>query len=132
MMPIDPAKQAEQLAQIFFNLSDAVDKFRLGNNYGAISLAQQQQFKVQAQALATRGQQFTADALGAILRDIQPHLPNIKQATQDAQEALTHLNDVAKALTIVDSAVALVGSIVAGDVGSIGDNVQNLFTAIKG
>jgi len=131
MMPIDPAKQAEELAQIFFNLSDAVDKFRLGN-YGAISPAQQQQFKIQGQALASRGQQFTADALGAILQNIQPHLQNIKKATQGAQDALTHLNDVVKAITIVNSAVALVGSIVAGDVGSIGDDVQSLFTAIKG
>ena len=130
-MPIDPAKQAEELAQIFFNLSNAVDDFRL-RNFNALSSSQQQQLKDQAQALDTRGQQSTADALGAILQGIQPHLQNIKQATQDAQNALAHLNDVAKAITIVDSAVALVGSIAAGDLGSIGDNVQGLLQAING
>jgi hypothetical protein len=53
------------------------------------------------------------------------------QATQDAQDALAHLNDVGKAITIVYSAVGLVGSILAGDLGSIGDKVQGLFQAIN-
>ena len=128
-MPIDPVKQAEELAQIFFNLSNAVDDFRL-RNFNALSPTEQQRLKDQAQALDTRGQQYTADALGAILQGIQPHLQNIKQATQSAQDALAHLNNVVKAITFVDAAVALVGSIVTGDLGSIGDNVQGLFQAI--
>jgi hypothetical protein len=129
-MPIDSRKQAEDLAQIFFNLSNAVDTFRL-RNYNALSPAKQQQLKDEAQALDTRGQQCTADALGAILQGVQPHLRNIKQATQDAQDALAHLDDVAKAITIVDAAVALVGSIGRGDLGSIGDKVQGLVQAIN-
>src|ERR1039457_6111728 len=129
MMPIDPVKQAEELARIFFDRSNAVDAFRL-SNYGALSPTEQQKLKDQAQALDTRGQQYTADALGAILQGIQPHLQNIKQATQSAQDALAHLNNMVKAITIVDAAVALVGSIVTGDLGSIGDNVQGLFQAI--
>jgi len=129
-MPIDPAKQAEELAQIFFDLSSAVDKFRL-DNYGAIPPAVQQRLKEQAQALDTRGQQCIADALGAIVQGIQPHLADIKQATQDAKDALAHLNEVAKGFAIVDSAVALVGAIVAGDWGSIGDNVKSLSKAIQ-
>jgi|SRR5271157_6510254 len=130
-MPIDLTKQAEDLAQAFFGLSNAVDDF-WQRNYAALSPAQVQQLKDQAQALALRGQQYTADALGAILQGIQPHLKDIKQATQDAQDALGHLNDVGKAITIVDSAVALVGSIASGDVGSIGSNVQGLFQAVHG
>jgi hypothetical protein len=106
-----------------------VDDFRL-RNFNALSPTEQQRLKDQAQALDTRGQQYTADALGAILQGIQPHLQNIKQATQSAQDALAHLNNVVKAITIVDAAVALVGSIVTGDLGSIGDNVQGLFQAI--
>jgi hypothetical protein len=129
-MPIDPVKQAEELARIFFNLSNAVDDFRL-RNFNALLPADRQRLKEQAQALDTRGQQATADALGAILQGIQPHLSNIKQATQDAQDALTHLNDVAKGIAIVDSAVALVGSIMAGDLGSIADNVRGLVNTVK-
>ena len=129
-MPIDPVKQAEELAQIFFTLSNAVNDFRL-DNYNALPPDKQQQLKDQAQALAMRGQQYTADALAAIQQAIQPHLQDIKQATQNAKEALAHLNNLEKGIAIVNAAVALVGSIVAGDIGSIGDNVQNLIQAIS-
>jgi hypothetical protein len=129
-MPTDPVQQAEELAQTFFNLSNAVDDFRL-RNFGALSPAKQQQLKEQAQALATHGQQCTADALGAILLGLQPHLKNIKQATKDAQDALAHLDDVVKAIALADAVVALVGSISAGDLGSIGDRVQGVFEAIS-
>jgi len=131
-MQIDPVKQAEELARIFFALSNAVNDFRLRpDNFNALAPGQQRQLKDQAQALAMRGQQFTADALGAILQAIQPHLQGIKQATQDATDALAHLDDVEKGIAIVDAAVALVGSIAARDVGSIGDNVQHLIQAIS-
>jgi hypothetical protein len=131
VVPVDLARQAEELAQTFFGLSNAVDDFRI-SNYAALPPARQQQLKAQAQALAMRGQQFTADALGAILQGIQPHLAHIKQATHDAQDALAHLNDVAKALAVVDAAVALVSSIGTGDVAAIADNVQGLFKAVQG
>lgn len=130
MMPIDPVQQARELAQIFFKLSNAVDDFRL-RNFNDLSAAQRQQLKDQAQALDTRGQQFVSEALGAILQAIQPHLPGIKQATQDAQDALAHLNDIARGMAIVDAAVALVGSIAAGDAASIGGGVQTLVAALS-
>jgi hypothetical protein len=131
-MQIDPVKQAEDLAQIFFTLSNAVNDFRLRpDNFNALPPDKQQRLKDQVQALAMRGQQYTADALGAILQAIQPHLQDIKQATKDAKDALAHLNNVEKGIAIVDAAVALVRSIVDGDMGSIGDNVQNLIQAIS-
>jgi hypothetical protein len=131
MTPIDPVKQAEELAQIFYNLSHAVDDFRLAN-YATLPSADQARLKDQAQALTTRAQQCTADALSAIRQSIQPHLANIKQAAQSAQDALARLNDIAKGIAIVDSAVALVGSIVSGNPASIGDAVQGLCQAISG
>jgi hypothetical protein len=130
-MPIDAAKQAEGLAQIFFNLSDAVDDF-WQRNYADLSADQAREFKVQAQALASQGQRCSAQALAAILQDIQPHLADIKQAAQDAQNALARLNDIAKAAAIVDSAVALGHSVCTGDLGSIANNVQGLCQAVHG
>jgi ABC-type transporter Mla subunit MlaD len=130
-MQIDPAKEAEELARIFFALSGAVNEFRLRpENFNALPPDTRQRLKEQAQALAMRGQEYSADALGAILHAISPHLQAIKQATQDAKDALAGLTDVAKGIAIVDAAVALAGSIVARDVGSIGNNLQNLIEAI--
>jgi hypothetical protein len=72
-------------------LSTAVNDFRLRpDNFHALPPGKQQQLKDRAQALAMRGQQFTADALGAIQQAIQPHLQDIKQATQDERDALPH------------------------------------------
>lgn len=133
MTLIDPLEQAEELARIFYNLSDAVDDFRLRPaNYATLSPADQERLKSQAQSLATRAQQCTADALGAILQSIQPHLTSIKRAAHDAQDALARLNDAAKGIAIVDSAVALVGSILSGNLGLIGDGVEGLYQAISG
>jgi len=130
VVPIDLSKQAEDLAQTCYGLSIAVDNFRIAN-YAVLSQERRDDLKAQSEALATRGQAFTAEALGAILQRIQPHLASIKQATQAAQDALAHLNDVAKGITIVDSAVTLVGSIATCDVASILENVQSLFETVR-
>jgi hypothetical protein len=127
-MDIDPAKQAEQLQQIFFDLSAAVDNFRLDNSVGA----KNQRLKDQSQALFMRGQQCTADALGAILQKIQPHLPAILGATQDAQRALATLKNVEKGFSIIDSVVTLVGSIMTGDIAKLGGDLDGLQKAIAG
>lgn len=125
-MVIDPVKQAEQLQQIFFDLSAAVDNFRLDNSVGA----KNQQLKDQSQALLMRGQQCTADALGAILQKIQPHLAAIQGATQDAQKALATLKDVEKGFSIIDSVVTLVGSLMTGDLAKLGGDLEGLQKAI--
>ncbi|MEI9972309.1 MAG: hypothetical protein WDO73_09805 [Ignavibacteriota bacterium] len=130
-MDIDSEKQAEQLAQIFANLSAAVDRYRF-DHWATITDDKRQQLKIQAQVLAMRSQQCTADALGSILLSIQPHLPNIEKATQDAQDTLATLKDVAKALAIVDAAVSLVYSIAACDLGSLGSGLDGLTRAIEG
>jgi hypothetical protein len=124
-MSIDTA----ELAQTFFQLSNAVDEFRL-HNWHALSDEQRQRLKEQAQALETRAQDLTADALCSILQEIQPHLQNIKKATGSAQDSLTRLKDVVKVMSIVDATVALVASIASCDVAAVGADVQNLFQTI--
>lgn len=127
----DPVKQAEQLQQIFFGLSNAANAFRLDPaNFNALTSDQQQRLKNQALALTLRAEQCTADTLAAILAGITPHLQAIKQTTTDAKNALAGLKDVVKGLAIVDAAVALAASIMTGDIGSIGTGVETLADAI--
>ena len=129
-MPIDAAAEAGKLAQRYFELSEAVDNFRL-THFNEIAPERREQLKQEAQALATRGQEATAATLGAILEGIQAHLAAIQQATKDARDALNTLNSVAKGLAIVDAAVALVGSIAAGNVASVPGDVETLAQAIS-
>ena len=128
-MDVDAVKQAEELQQTFFNLSNAVADFRL-RNFNALTPEKRDQLREQSDALDTRGQQFTADALAAIQAQIQPHLESIQQATKSACDALARLNDVAKALAVVDAAVTLVGSIATGDIAKVGGDVEGLVKAI--
>jgi hypothetical protein len=56
-MQIDPVKQAQEAAQIFFTLSTVVNDFRLRpDNFHALPPGKQQQLKDRAQALAMRRQ----------------------------------------------------------------------------
>jgi hypothetical protein len=128
-MDIDPATQAEQLQQIFYDLSKALDDFRL-NNYFSLSDAQRQDLKQRSQVLFMRGQQCAADALGAILQRIQAHLPAIQGATKDAQHALVTVNTCAKVISIADSAIKLGLSIAAGQIEDVGGDLQGLQKAI--
>ena len=129
-MPLDPVKEAAQMAQTFFTLSKAVDDFRL-DNYRRLSPTKRKQLKTQSDSLETRGQQYTADAMAAVLTQIAPHLPNIKQSTKDAVNALTNLNDIVKGLAIADAVLELVGDIVAPNIGSIASDITGLWKTIE-
>jgi hypothetical protein len=128
IVPVDPATQAAQLAQHFFDLANSTRDFR-ARNYASLSADRRQQLQDQADALQMRGLHFTADAYAAIAQQLHPYLDRFTKATQKAKDALAHLNDVAKALTIVDSAVALVRSVAEGDIGAAGSDIQNLAAA---
>jgi hypothetical protein len=57
--------------------------------------------------------------------------PDKQQQLKDQAQALAHLNNVEKGIAIVNAAVALAQSIADGDIGSVGDNVQNLIQTIS-
>ena len=127
-MPVDPATQAAQLAQLFNDLANSTRDFR-ARNFANLSGAQRQQLREQAEALQMRGLNFTADAYAAIAQRLQPYLKDFTKAIERTQHALVDLNDIAKGLAILDSAVGLVRSVAEGDIGSIASDIQNLAQA---
>jgi hypothetical protein len=80
MPPIDAATEANNLANLFYGLSQALDDFRL-NAPADTPPAQLAQLKAQAQALTDQAHHFTGQAIGATLASIQNDLADIKATT---------------------------------------------------
>ncbi len=128
--PIDPVAEANNLANSFYALSQAVDTFRFAARTPPLTDIQAGQLKDESQALDNRAHYFTAQAIGATLQTIQSDLANIKTLIAQAQQQVQNLNDVDKAVKIVTSALSLGAAIAAGNVANIGTSVQALAGAI--
>lgn len=94
--PIDPAAEANHLADLFNDLSQALDDFRLADHDPPISPGDVSRLKDEAQALEDRAHYFTADAIGETLQSIQPNLTQIKGLTAEAGQQLNTLTNVSK------------------------------------
>jgi uncharacterized phage infection (PIP) family protein YhgE len=117
--PIDPAAEADQLVDLFNNLSQALDAFRLADHVPPIATDELARLKDDAQALEDCAHYFTAQAIGATLQSIQPDLANIKAVTAQAKTQLGKLNDISKVISIGASALSLGTAIAAGNPASI-------------
>jgi hypothetical protein len=128
--PVDQAAEAGRLADLFNNLSQALDDFRLGDHIPPISADESARLKDQAQELEGLSQNFTAQAIGATLQSIQPDLANIKAVTAQATTQLGVLNDVSKVISIATSALTLGAANAAGNPVSIAAAAEGLAQTI--
>jgi hypothetical protein len=117
--PIDPAAEANNLANLFYSLSQAVDDFRLTDRTPPLSPTEAGRLKDESQGLDDRAHYFTAQAIGATLQSIQANLTDIKELTAEAQTQVNELDDVDKVIGIVTSVLSLGTAIAAGNVPSI-------------
>ena len=132
-MPIDPAAEAGELADLFNALSQAVDDFRLGNTIPPdTSPDQLARLKKAAQDLEDVAHRFTAQAIGATLQSIQGDLTKIKAATADAKTQLGHLNTVSKAISIATAGLSLGTAIAGGNPVAIVAAVEGFGQAVAG
>jgi len=122
---IDPTAEAGRLADLFNDLSQAVDEFRLSDLDPPLTMLQMSRLKNEAQALEDRAHFFTAEAIGATLQTIQQDLANIKAVTAQAQQQFQVLTNISKAIAIATSALSLATAIAAG-------NPLNIAAAAKG
>jgi hypothetical protein len=118
-IPIDPATEAGELADLFNDLSQKVDDFRLADHNPPLSSYQLARLKDEAQALEDRAHYFTAQAIGATLQSIQSDLASIKAVSAQAKAQLGKLNDVSKIISVATSALSLGTAIAAGNPASI-------------
>ena len=132
-MPIDPAAEAGELADLFNALSQAVDDFRLGDTLPpGTPLDQLARLKKAAQDLEDVAHGFTAQAIGATLQSIQTDLAKIKAVTADAKTQLGHLNAVSKAISIATAGLNLGTAIAGGNPLTIVAAVEGFGQAVAG
>jgi hypothetical protein len=117
--PIDPAAEANELADAFNEFSQAVDEFRLADHDPPLTQDELARLKDEAQALENRSHHFTAEAIGATLQSIQPNLAGIKSITAQATAQLGTLNTADRVITIATSALGLATAIATGNVMAI-------------
>jgi hypothetical protein len=128
-IPIDAAKEAADLADLFNQLSDSLDDFRLNAPTGTPP-AQLSQLKDEAQALTDRAHHFTALSMAATLQAIQNDLAKIKAATASAAAQVAVLNNVSKVISIATAGVALGAAIASGNPASIVATAEGLVQAV--
>jgi len=131
-MAFDPADEANQLANLFYSLSQATDDLRLGGTLVAPSVDDLASLKDQADRLDNCGHSFTAQAIGATLANIQDDLANIKNVTADAKAQLGKLTDVSKAIAAATAGVALGLAITSGNPATILAATGAFATAVAG
>jgi hypothetical protein len=131
-VPIDPAAEAGRLADLFNNLSQALDDYRLGDHIPPVPADQLARLKDKAQALEDRAHYCTAQAIGATLQSIHSDLANIKAVTEQAKAQVGVLNDVSKVISIATSALRLGTAIAAGNPVSIADAADALAQTLAG
>ena len=123
---IDPASEAGELADVFSDLSQAVDQYRLADHTPPLPIAELGRLKDEAQVLENRSHHFTAEAIGATLRSVQSDLDKIKSTTEEAAKQLGNLENFARVISIAVSASSLAGAIAAGNPGLIIGALQDL------
>ncbi|MGO4885296.1 MAG: hypothetical protein ACLP59_31395 [Bryobacteraceae bacterium] len=131
MSPSDIATQASQLADLFMQLSMALDKYRAAHATELTS-DERHQLADNAQHLDDFSEQFTAEAIGATLAGIQANVNNIIKATKDAQKAIKTVAAIEKVVAITSAAVALGASIASGNPGTIASAAGALAESVAG
>ena len=128
VVPIDPAVEADNIAKLFFALSQAIDDYRL--NATDITPEEQARLRKRAQDLDDHAHKFTARAIGETLKAVRTDLAAIKAATADAKAQLATLDTVAKAISVADAAFALGSAISTGNPSGIVEAAKGLTAAV--
>ena len=127
---IDQALEAGNLARLFFELSDAVEEFRL--DHPQLSQAEKDRLDAQAEDLEAKANAFNAEAIGDILQTLHTSLENLKHVTSDAKNAVSTLRTVDKVFSIATAALALGVALASHDLSSVGPCLTSLQQAAAG
>jgi uncharacterized iron-regulated protein len=118
-MSANVAVTAGDLADLFNDLSQAIDEFRLSPPAGTTT-ADLARLKDEAQALENRAHQFVAADMANTLARVQSDLQKLVDATGRVKKQIRLLNGVAVGAAIATGNVAAIASTAQAFVSSIG------------
>jgi hypothetical protein len=126
--PPNAKNQADQLSDLFLQLSMTLDQIRTTNP----DAPQAQSLGTISRQLDELSDQLNAAGIAQTLQNIQPNINNIIQVTKDAQNQVKTIKDIQKVFSIAGAALTLAASIVSGNPATIISAAAGVATAIGG
>ncbi len=123
------ADHARQLANLFAQMSEAVDAYRT-QHFVELTPEQRQELEDRIQQLDDIHDRFTETAIEDTLNSIKGDLDRITAVTTHAQQSLAHLNSVGEVIRVVSAASALAEVILTADYGAIPQAIEDLIQAV--
>jgi len=129
-LPVLTAEQADELADRALELKQAVGEFR-NRFFDTLTPGQRaglQDLRVQ---LGDEVDHLTAVAIQLSLVDLQKTLGHLRDVTSGLNDAVAHLNEIRKVITVATALVELGTSIAAGNPGQALGAFENTVTSLK-
>jgi hypothetical protein len=121
----DPADQARQIAQTFARMSRSMDTY-IQEHFEELTPDQLDLLNGVTQKLDDTHDRFIAMAIRGTLNALKDDLSDIAAVTGRAEQALKHLNKVAKVAKIAGALAELSADIATADYGAIPSALTNL------
>ena len=120
----------DALADEFLKLKMAVGEFR-NTCFDTLTPAQRDGLKTLASQLGDEVDHLTAMAIQQSLADLQDTFSHLKGVTAGVNDAVAHLGEVRKVLTVAAALVSLGAAVASKDPGTVFAALKDTFTAIK-
>ncbi len=124
------ADQIRQLAQVFTEMSSAVDNYRT-QHFDELDTAERLRLEQLFQELCDLHDDFTALAIQNTLDGIQSDLNHVVEVTTEAKQSLAHLNTIAEITKLVSATLELGAAISSGDYGAIPSALKDVVQSMQ-
>lgn len=124
------AEQADELADLALELKQAVGDFR-NRFFDTLTPGQREGLQTLRVQLGDEVDHLTAVAIQLSLVDLQKTLGHLRDVTSGLNDAVAHLNEIRKVITVATALVELGTSIAAGNPGQALGAFENTVTSLK-
>lgn len=124
------ATQANELANNFLGLAQAIGDFRY-NNWNELSQPQNQQLGNLQWSILNYGEDILALSTTLVMDDVQTSLDKINNITVEIKATIQQLKNIQKAINVAAAIVTLGGAVISKSPSSIGSALQGMIDTWK-